>query len=594
MSSASTISARTLRLQARQERLARINANNQLLHHRLETMNAARVPDEPDSIPPPPPPPSLSAAVINLVSPHTTVTHLQRAASPPNPSRSPPREFVCPITLGIMKSPVVTTDGMTYERAAIRRWLSTHDKSPLTGAELSGKVLVRNHALRSAISTWKDQQARSVIQGSVVHGHDELGLSDKQRKQLRCLVVVVAESSSSNEDLLGAMIRTHVESYNSGVEEILRFANELSESDAKLAQSAMTTFGRGYGKASITGAGNVDNLKTFVEGGGIAWLCRMMHVHGANSLQMSKSCLSCVYAVVGCRTKGTTPATSSRKHDFVAAGGISAIVRLADQYAAADADSASKFCWAISKLSFDATSDATSQRIWRAAITSAGGLSTVVSLLRTFASADGRDISHQTCSKVCRAALGALWNLADIGHMDRDNCKALVDVVPVFVIVANEHLDRDPEIGRLLSGALLNIVDKKDWGSWHKKEKNKTKQHNRRIVNAGAIPLLVRILEKHGEIQEGKVANFVCGSLSALFAAMVPKIKKGYELEKGNEAVEQFVGANGLSPLLLVKAKFPSNTRLQSQVTKLVTMVQNVLDELDELDELDNISELHK
>ena len=53
-----------------------------------------------------------------------------------------------------MSDPQITADGMTYEKAAIEKWLLTHDTSPLTGAVLPHKFLTPNYALRSAIEDW--------------------------------------------------------------------------------------------------------------------------------------------------------------------------------------------------------------------------------------------------------------------------------------------------------------------------------------------------------------------------------------------------------------------------------------------------------
>ena len=58
----------------------------------------------------------------------------------------------CPITLEVMKDPVLASDGHTYERAAIEDWLRTHDTSPMTNARLGSKELMPNLVLRSIIS----------------------------------------------------------------------------------------------------------------------------------------------------------------------------------------------------------------------------------------------------------------------------------------------------------------------------------------------------------------------------------------------------------------------------------------------------------
>ena len=63
--------------------------------------------------------------------------------------------FICSITCEIMKDPVSTMDGFTYERAAITKWFEDHDTSPLTGLHLQSKSLIPNIALRCAIQEYK-------------------------------------------------------------------------------------------------------------------------------------------------------------------------------------------------------------------------------------------------------------------------------------------------------------------------------------------------------------------------------------------------------------------------------------------------------
>ncbi|CAN0454341.1 unnamed protein product, partial [Scytosiphon promiscuus] len=60
------------------------------------------------------------------------------------------REHLCPITRCPMEDPAVACDGITYERAAIERWLSEHDTSPVTGQVLETKVVFKNWSLVSS------------------------------------------------------------------------------------------------------------------------------------------------------------------------------------------------------------------------------------------------------------------------------------------------------------------------------------------------------------------------------------------------------------------------------------------------------------
>ena len=49
-------------------------------------------------------------------------------------------EFLCPITHDLLREPVCASDGQTYERAAIEKWLRSKNISPMTGEELVGII----------------------------------------------------------------------------------------------------------------------------------------------------------------------------------------------------------------------------------------------------------------------------------------------------------------------------------------------------------------------------------------------------------------------------------------------------------------------
>ena len=76
--------------------------------------------------------------------------------------------FACPITHELMRDPVVTADGMTYERTAIERWLIQHDTSPLTGTRLPHTQVIPNVLMRSVIIAHADLLAGSgAVEGEV-------------------------------------------------------------------------------------------------------------------------------------------------------------------------------------------------------------------------------------------------------------------------------------------------------------------------------------------------------------------------------------------------------------------------------------------
>lgn len=69
-----------------------------------------------------------------------------------------PHEYICPTTQEIMKNPLMSRYGQTYERDAILTWISKHNNlCPLTRQVLLVSDLIRHGALKSRIEVWKKQ-----------------------------------------------------------------------------------------------------------------------------------------------------------------------------------------------------------------------------------------------------------------------------------------------------------------------------------------------------------------------------------------------------------------------------------------------------
>jgi hypothetical protein len=62
-----------------------------------------------------------------------------------------PDSFYCPITMELMKDPVMAKDGFVYERNAIEMWLQQHKTSPLTNLQLEDISLIPCHRIKNAI-----------------------------------------------------------------------------------------------------------------------------------------------------------------------------------------------------------------------------------------------------------------------------------------------------------------------------------------------------------------------------------------------------------------------------------------------------------
>lgn len=70
-----------------------------------------------------------------------------------------PADFRCPISLELMRDPVVVATGQTYERQSISLWIeSGHNTCPKTGQTLAHTNLIPNVALKNLIAMWCREQ----------------------------------------------------------------------------------------------------------------------------------------------------------------------------------------------------------------------------------------------------------------------------------------------------------------------------------------------------------------------------------------------------------------------------------------------------
>ena len=68
-----------------------------------------------------------------------------------NDDDSIPQSFRCPLTFEVMADPVLDSEGNTFERKALLKWLQKSSQSPVSRQNLNENVLVPNIALRDLI-----------------------------------------------------------------------------------------------------------------------------------------------------------------------------------------------------------------------------------------------------------------------------------------------------------------------------------------------------------------------------------------------------------------------------------------------------------
>ncbi|KAI4356133.1 hypothetical protein L6164_000180 [Bauhinia variegata] len=70
-----------------------------------------------------------------------------------------PADFRCPITLELVRDPVVVATGQTYDRESIKMWIeSGHNTCPKTGQTLAHTDLIPNRSLKNLIAMWCREQ----------------------------------------------------------------------------------------------------------------------------------------------------------------------------------------------------------------------------------------------------------------------------------------------------------------------------------------------------------------------------------------------------------------------------------------------------
>ncbi|CAN6311614.1 unnamed protein product [Urochloa humidicola] len=108
--------------------------------------------------------PSRLLRALTHSPPSSSMSSSLQLQTPPATKDEPPPEFLCPITLDLMRDPVAAPTGITYDRAAISSWLLSGGQRtcPVTHGDLRAADLVPNHTLRRLIHDWCAANHRSL------------------------------------------------------------------------------------------------------------------------------------------------------------------------------------------------------------------------------------------------------------------------------------------------------------------------------------------------------------------------------------------------------------------------------------------------
>ncbi|XP_047309010.1 U-box domain-containing protein 16 [Impatiens glandulifera] len=120
-----------------------------------------------------------------------------------------PADFRCPISLDLMRDPVVVATGQTYDRGSITAWIeSGHNTCPKTAQVLAHTNLLANSALRNLIRIWCREQR---IQFDIPEVNDKVnGLSQNktalEATKMTVLFLINKLTSSNSPDSANRLV----------------------------------------------------------------------------------------------------------------------------------------------------------------------------------------------------------------------------------------------------------------------------------------------------------------------------------------------------------------------------------------------------
>ncbi|KAG9444053.1 hypothetical protein H6P81_015393 [Aristolochia fimbriata] len=123
-----------------------------------------------------------------------------------------PDDFRCPISLELMRDPVIVSTGQTYERSFIQRWIDCGNKTcPKTQQKLENLTLTPNYVLRSLIRQWCETnkiEQPSGLSGSRTRSGNGLNQEmSEERAIIDCLVRKLSSRSIDDQRNAASEIR---------------------------------------------------------------------------------------------------------------------------------------------------------------------------------------------------------------------------------------------------------------------------------------------------------------------------------------------------------------------------------------------------
>ncbi|XP_012086997.2 U-box domain-containing protein 1 [Jatropha curcas] len=211
-----------------------------------------------------------------------------------------PDEFRCPISLDLMKDPVIVASGHTYDRNSIAQWINAgHHTCPNSGQRLIHMALVPNYALKSLVHQWCQDNNIPLVDDYSSSSSPELERSSNDKKKLseKAIDHISATKAASDavkmtaEFLVGKLAMGSLEIQRQAAYELRLLAKTgmdnrriiaeagaipflvtlLSSSDPRIQENAVTALLNlsiyDNNKTLIMAAGAIDNIVNVLESG---------------------------------------------------------------------------------------------------------------------------------------------------------------------------------------------------------------------------------------------------------------------------------------------------------------------------------------
>ncbi|CAM8889172.1 unnamed protein product [Rhodiola kirilowii] len=107
-----------------------------------------------------------------------------------------PDEYKCPVSLDLMRDPVIVASGHTYDRNSIAQWINSgHHTCPKSGQKLIHMALIPNYALKSLVHQWCEENNMPLNERA--SSSSDLEKNSSKRKQYEKAVDHISATKNS-------------------------------------------------------------------------------------------------------------------------------------------------------------------------------------------------------------------------------------------------------------------------------------------------------------------------------------------------------------------------------------------------------------